>query len=228
MKNNRKRNSKTSLFSSIAFLIIAIIYLLNGKFNFNNIFNTNTNSNISINDVNNITIDNDEFKKLIDSVEIHEAEDVDYNRDDWDLSNGYIFYDENRNEKTGLRNYVLSETTSVDIKSDEFSYTDPYSGEIGNDYSSYDYDHIIPVHYVAQHGGNSWTEEEKQEYYYNTENGVDVNSSLNRIKSDKGPSEWLPEINQKWYCYKWVEIANKYNISISQDDYNMILVVYNE
>lgn len=236
MRNFRhsKRNTKNYLFTSLVVLLFVIVNHFYGddlsKFANSNRFYNNSklelDSNSIITEEDTIDVNNDEFEKLLNEVSIGEEEDIDYDRDEWTLSNGYIFYDENRNEKTGIRNYVLSEATDCDIKSDEFSYVDPYSGETCYDYSELDYDHIIPINYVATHGGNNWTTEEKQEYYYDTENGVDVSASLNRSKSNKGPSEWMPEINQKWYCYKWLEVACRYDINISQDDYNTIVEVY--
>lgn len=43
-----------------------------------------------------------------------------------------------------------------------------------------------------------------------------------RDKSDKGPSEWLPEANVDDYCYTWLVIAVSYDIPLSPEDVKVI------
>lgn len=200
-----------------------IIVLISCIINKSNYFNSNNDYSIQT-----IEFDSSNCKDLLNEVKIGESANVDYDRDDWQLSNGYIFYDEIRNEKVGLRNYYLYLNTNTDIKNkNKFVYQDPYTNEEGHNYDNYEYDHIIPINYVHQHGGYKWSEEQKNEYYYNLDNGVCVNTHDNRTKSDSGPSEWMPRCNQKWYCYKWLEIAVKYDITISQEDYDTICKILN-
>lgn len=63
-----------------------------------------------------------------------------------------------------------------------------------------------------------WTNEEKNKYAYDQYIGVDVLNKSNRSKSDKGPSEWLPDKNISAYCYSWLVIASKYNIAMRKVD----------
>lgn len=48
--------------------------------------------------------------------------------------------------------------------------------------------------------------------------GVDVLNSANRSKADKGPAEWLPDVNRGSYCYSWLVICQKYNLSMTQEE----------
>jgi outer membrane murein-binding lipoprotein Lpp len=109
-------------------------------------------------------------------------------------------------------------------------------------------DHIIPVGYVQRHGGSSWSQDKKQEYYNdygedskwtsgandtcdyeNAPDGILVvsDSSSNISKSDSGPSDWMPSNKDYWveYCETWVKIASTYGISLDQSDHDKILEV---
>ena len=66
--------------------------------------------------------------------------------------------------------------------------------------------------YLYLRGAINWTEEQQNEYAYNQWIGVDVLNSANRSKSDKGPTEYLPEVNVEDYCYSWLLICSKYNL----------------
>ena len=110
-------------------------------------------------------------------------------------------------------------------------------------------DHIIPIGYVARHGGSSWDNDKSSEYYndYGVDNdytkGIDdsfdypnapggvlivSDSTSNISKSDKGPSEWMPSNKDYWieYCERWVVIANTYDIKLDIADYNFIHEIF--
>lgn len=107
-------------------------------------------------------------------------------------------------------------------------------------------DHLIPIGYVARHGGSNWDEDKSQEYYndygFDTEwtkgsndsfdydnapGGVLIvsDSSSNASKSDRGPSKWLPSNKGYWreYCERWIIISRTYDLSIDREDYITIL-----
>jgi hypothetical protein len=102
-------------------------------------------------------------------------------------------------------------------------------------------DHIIPLGYVNDHGGSSWSQDERVEYandygestkgtygttgtddYANCNVLIAVDSTQNMQKSDQGPAEWLPTNKGFWYIYacKWIQIADNYDISVTQADWN--------
>ena len=103
----------------------------------------------------------------------------------------------------------------------------PYTGTIiqdmddnkqDNDFGNLDYDHIVPLKSTYLRGAKDWTDEQKNEYAYDQWVGVDVLNSANRSKSDKGPCEYLPDINVEDYCYSWLMICSKYNLSMTQEE----------
>ncbi|MBF1360819.1 MAG: hypothetical protein HXM76_03035 [Mogibacterium diversum] len=62
----------------------------------------------------------------------------------------------------------------------------------------------------------------KHQYATDVRVGVDVDGAVNRDKSDKGPSDWLPETNVDDYCYTWLVIAVSYDIPLSPEDVKVI------
>ena len=72
-------------------------------------------------------------------------------------------------------------------------------------------------------GADKWTEEQCNEYAYDQFVGVDVFNSANRSKSDKGPTEWLPDENIEDYCYSWIVICSKYNLSMTQEELDICI-----
>lgn len=186
----------------------------------------------------------------LSSIEIAEDDGSEYNSDirkssygGWEDVSGW-----------STRDVVLSQTAEDATKtSSAFTsgvWVSPYTGEeivcsTKEEVSkNIQIDHIIPIGYVHRHGGASWSDDKKKEYYndYGTidanydsgDNGtvdypkigvlVAVDSKSNISKSDKGPSEWMPSDKSYWveYCIKWVEIADAYDISLSKADYDKI------
>ena len=220
-------------------ILFAIIFsLLTGCSykNFVSIYdNEEINSSISIDCSKEITDEN--IKELLNNIKIEEANNSSYDRNEWTSSyQSYICekghdhnknnykYDDNGKFKS-IRAYSYFESKWYNWNND--SYTDPYTGETIYDISKTDYDHIIPLAYVNAHGGSNWTSEEKKSFADNPSVGVCTNNSSNRAKSAKGPSEWLPDINKEAYCYSWLVIANDFNISLSQNDYDTIVDILN-
>lgn len=174
------------------------------------------------------TYNSDKAKEMLKNVQIADANwDVDgdgkgdYDRNSWEKP-AKKFTSEYSGKKIGIKNYVLEQQVHMAYDDKNFSFVCPYTGETISNANKIDYDHIIPLAYVDGHGGNKWTAEKKNEFAFNTSVGICVSASSNRAKGAKGPAEWMPSMNQKWYCYRWLQIATEYNISISQADYDVI------
>ncbi len=174
---------------------------------------------------------------IMSGIEISEAEEVAYSRDDyqpdWEVGGG-----------CDIRSQILSSSSLVNVEYStdgctviDGTWQDPYSGKTvsGNPYrgdgtnNDLDIDHIIPLKYVNEHGGYEWTDEKKREYGASLDglkNGiyVAVLASENRSKGDDGPSEYYPS-NPDYYCeYSrlWRDVARLYDISLSQADYDTV------
>jgi hypothetical protein len=165
-----------------------------------------------------------EIERLYSSITIIKElpEYNDYNRNTFE--NPVKSYKLNGN--TANRNDYAWKTSKY-FNEQDFTYTCPYTGKIikdmddkkeDQDFGNLDYDHIVALKSAYLRGAKDWTEEQRNEYAYNQFVGVDVLNSANRSKSDKGPAEWLPDINRGSYCYSWLVICKKYNLSMTQEE----------
>ena len=67
-----------------------------------------------------------------------------------------------------------------------------YSGEYYYDDDDLDIDHIVPLAYAHAHGGDKWSAAQKRAFANDMDNLLPVSASLNRQKSAKGPTDWMP------------------------------------
>ena len=130
------------------------------------------------------------------------------------------------NDSTTNRNDYAWKTSPY-FNEKDYTYTCPYTGKIikdsddkkdDKDFGTVDYDHIVPLKSAYLRGAKNWTNEQKNAYAYDQSVGVDVLNSANRSKGDKGPAEWLPDVNRGSYCYSWLVICNKYNLSMTEEE----------
>ena len=106
---------------------------------------------------------------------------------------------------------------------------DPYSGEtIDFDKSegSYqiDIDHLIPLGAAWEAGADEWTDEERLAYANDPAVLLAVNAGDNRSKSDATIGEWMPdnEAISCQYSAQWVEISVEYELSVSEEDHQVL------
>lgn len=161
---------------------------------------------------------------------------VSYNRDDWDhwQSTGNC-------GKWDVRDEVLADEavrgslTLLDKDGNEVATTrkacsiesgkwiDPYTGKTFTDPSKMDIDHMIPLSYAAQHGGQEWDSKKKAKYANDQRNDyslIAVDAGANRSKGDKGPSKWLPT-NEAYHCeygIAWTSVAKDWALSLADAD----------
>ena len=99
-------------------------------------------------------------------------------------------------------------------------WIDPYSGDLIDDSSKIDIDHIIPLSKAAKSGGQSWNKEEKEKFANDLENLLATSAKENRSKGDKGPGEYMPP-NKDYRCQyakSYISIAHKYSLTINKKD----------
>lgn len=159
----------------------------------------------------------DEINKKLDNITLAEPADIDYVRSDWKHWIG---------SPCNTRQNVLIDQ-GKDVKVDEKKckitsgrWIDPYSLDTFTNSSDLDIDHVIPLNYAAQMGGNSWSKEKKQEFANDRSQLLAVSAKENRGKSAKGPAEYMPP-NKEYHCeYSkiWVTTADKYDLSITVKD----------
>lgn len=165
------------------------------------------------------TVAESEYMAKLDALKVAEPDKSSYSRSDykhWVIVDGKCDAREEALKKVGFS----TDPRTCRAKKG-YQYTDPYTDKVIDDPSKLDIDHVIPLGRANATGAKSWSAEKKQQYA----NDVDtvllpVDASANRQKSDKGPGEWMPA-NQKFHCEyskKYVDIASKYGLWISQSD----------
>lgn len=177
-------------------------------------------------------LDSSKMKELLGALTINDAKKVDYDRNEWK----HWIPTENKcwntREEVLYRDAVKGSTTLLDKNKKETKdksqacyitggkWIDVYSGQEINSPRQIDIDHIIPLSYVAQHGGQDWSAEEKMKYANDPEVLLAVSARENRSKSDKGPADYMPP-NKEYQCSyskQFIHVADKYTISITPKD----------
>lgn len=175
-------------------------------------------------------------EKSLGSLKQAESDNIAYNRDEWNhwITSGSnscwnvreaVLFDEAEkgsavlNDKAG--NVVDSESKACSIVSGK--WTDPYTGEVFTDPAKLDIDHMIPLSYTAQHGGQAWDSKKKEKYANDMSYGnhlIAASAGANRSKSDQGPSSWQPA-NTAYHCeyaVNWITVSKNYSLTVAPSD----------
>lgn len=168
------------------------------------------------------TVTKEDILSLVDSIKVSTHENKEkYNRDDWEKPAKKFILDGEKVSRVKYDTY----TSQYLVSKDPFVYKDPYTDTEITDIKIIDFDHIIPLNYVAKYGDINWTNEQKNKFAQDENVGVSVLNKENRRKGAKGPSEWLPKVNQGDYCYSWLLIAKEFGIALRQQDIDTCKVV---
>lgn len=169
-----------------------------------------------------LSVTKEDLLKLVSEIRVSTHENTEkYNRDDWEKPAKKFILDGEKVSRVKYDTY----TSQYLISKDPFVYKDPYTDKEITDIKIIDFDHIIPLNYVAKYGDINWTNEQKNKFAQDENVGVSVLNKENRRKGAKGPSEWLPKVNQGDYCYSWLLIAKEFGIALRQQDIDTCKVV---
>ena len=116
------------------------------------------------------------------------------------------------------RNKYAWKTSVFLVSEDPFEYICPYTGTPITEAKKLDYDHIVPLKSAYLRGAKDWPDSEKNKFAYDQNVGIDVLSSANRSKSDKGPANYLPAKNVEDYCYAWLYLCSYYHLAMTQEE----------
>lgn len=180
-------------------------------------------------------------EELMSKIQIKELSNIKYDRKLWGSNDpSYNYVDEKgKSHKTSSSNRA-GYYNSLSFNRETGVFTDPYDPSL--QYTAYagtekkakelkqpdnvNYDHIIPLSYVARAigGDDKWSAEKRNTYAYDLEVGVTASQHLNNVKGAKGPSQFLPPDRKAAikYCYTWLVVANKYDIPIASNDMQII------
>lgn len=102
-------------------------------------------------------------------------------------------------------------------------WLDEYTGKLFTVAAQIDLDHIVPLRYAHNVGGDRWPPNKKVAFANDPMNLLLSERSEIRKKGDKGPSQYLPrEEYQCDYARQWEAIAEKYEIRLVNRDKNKI------
>ncbi|WP_227499679.1 HNH endonuclease family protein [Marinobacter adhaerens] len=88
----------------------------------------------------------------------------------------------------------------------------PFSGNVIQNASEADIDHVVPLKWAWDRGANHWSDANRERFANDPVNLLPVEASLNRSKGAKGPTEWLPPSGQCSYVARFSRITKKYQL----------------
>lgn len=100
------------------------------------------------------------------------------------------------------------------VKLPEKKDKDPYTNRKFSGSSKVDF--IIPLSYINKYSKIS--AEDKKELIKSGDNTILTLNKNIELKAYQPPSKWLPEENKEDYCYTYLQIASKWQISMTKED----------
>lgn len=94
----------------------------------------------------------------------------------------------------------------------------PFTGEVIQDASAMDADHVYPLKHAWDRGAADWSQEKREKFANDLLNIWPVEASLNRSKGAKGPVDWLPPSGQCQYVARFVRVGMTYGLTPTPDE----------
>lgn len=91
-------------------------------------------------------------------------------------------------------------------------WEDSYDGQLYENPSILDVDHLVPLKEAHITGGNLWDVKKRQEFANDEENLFMTHQSLNRSKGAKGIDKWLPPTHICPYIEQYLYIKQKHGL----------------
>lgn len=161
----------------------------------------------------------EDYLTALEKLEVGEPEEIEYDRAEWNHWVG---------DPCDTRRQVLARD-GEDVKlvqnggycfTEGGTWISPYDDEEHSVSSSLDIDHVVPLYYAAQHGGQEWATDKKQKFANDTNFLLAVTAGENRSKGADGPSEYMPP-ERDFHCdyaKVWVAGLTFYDLTITEDD----------
>ncbi|TKJ95730.1 HNH endonuclease [Plantibacter flavus] len=81
-------------------------------------------------------------------------------------------------------------------------------------------DHVVPLAWGWRHGGNTWTEQQREQFANDPINLQAVDGATNSSKSDSGPGDWMPPsaASHCEYAARFVLVLMAYDLTVDDAD----------
>lgn len=103
---------------------------------------------------------------------------------------------------------------------------DPYTGDpLPTERRQQHVDHLYPLAAAWDFGAWEWSAEKRSLFANDTQlNLFVVSGRANMQKGDSTPAEWMPRWRAAhcWYAYRYVLVALRYDLAVSQADYQAL------
>lgn len=141
--------------------------------------------------------------------------------------------DDDRNGCSAREDVLIAESLSpaqVDpfgCKVIEGDWYSPYDGRTHTDPAELDIDHVVALKEAWDSGAHSWSASRRRAFANDLTDArtlVAVTASVNRSKSDKDPSNWMPPNRGDWcrYIADWVAIKSRWDLTMDQSEHGRI------
>jgi len=74
--------------------------------------------------------------------------------------------------------------------------------------------HVVSERWAWDHGAWKWDRDARQQFYNDLDNLLVVESAVQVVKSGRGPEAWLPDVDTCAYTQRFVEVAQKYGLTV--------------
>lgn len=105
-------------------------------------------------------------------------------------------------------------------------WSSEYDGVWTDNASSFDIDHMVPLHEAWRSGANTWSTAQRQNFAndVNSPQLWAVTASSNRSKGDRDPSQWMPPRTAIHcdYVKAWINVKHRYNLSVTSTEKSSI------
>ena len=151
------------------------------------------------------------------------SEMPDYERDDWDHWNDADgdCQDARQEALIAESSVAVTFTDNRMCKVASGEWTDPYTGDVVEDPSKLDVDHMVPLANAHDSGGHAWDDDRKAQYANSLNypgHLIATTASANRSKGRRGPDGWRPPDQAYWcqYAIDWIVIKRDWGLTATE------------
>lgn len=142
-----------------------------------------------------------------------------YNRHKWGG------WDDSNHDCLNTRNEVLKKESLIPVVQKKCKivsgrWVDFYSGEALGSPREIDIDHVVPIKHAFSNGAATWTRQQRETFYNDTDNLVVTSRHNNRQKGASDFTNWMPSERRHAckYAERWMKVKTKYDLEVSKEE----------